>query len=51
MLALVLGTALGVAGAFLSEYLARLRREGSHELEELEGRLRHLAFVGGKHHA
>jgi len=48
ILALVLGTGLGVAGAFLSEYLARLRREGSDELEELEGRLRRLAPVGGK---
>ncbi len=46
--ALALGLALGLAAALLREYLARLRREGSAELEEFEGRLRRLMAVGGK---
>lgn len=47
-LALIFGTALGVAGALFREYLARLRREGSEELEELESQLRRLTLVRGK---
>lgn len=41
-IAVFLGAGLGVALAFLREYLARLKREGSQELEELEGRVRRL---------
>lgn len=48
ILALVLGIALGIAAALTSEYLARLKREGSGELEELEGRLRRLVPLGVK---
>lgn len=51
LLGLLLGTGLGVAGALLGEYLARLRREGSEELQELEGRLRRLAAIRAGRHA
>jgi uncharacterized protein involved in exopolysaccharide biosynthesis len=47
-IALFLGAGLGVALAFLREYLARLKREGSEELQELEGRVRRLVAVRGR---